>query len=153
MTDAAEARSRLSRTWAFPQIRRASFTISSDLPRTSSTSASQNSSKRDAKAPEGLRAPFATARSCDPSSASMVRIRSVSPSFVLRMTNTRARYVGRATKAPYEKEMETTLLYASKPIVPETCLESPDTLKVCPSTVTEVDATPVAVKDTSSLPL
>ena len=35
-----------------------------------------------------------------------------------------------------------TLLDESNVMVPETCLESPETLSVCPSTVTEVEARP-----------
>ena len=53
----------------------------------------QNSSQRAARRPPGLRAPFATARSCRPRSSSIVRIRSVSLSLVLSRTSTFVRYV------------------------------------------------------------
>ena len=58
-------------------------------PRAQSRSATQKGSVRAAKGLFGLRAPFATARSWLPSSASIVKMRSLSESFVRRSTSTR----------------------------------------------------------------
>ena len=76
------------------QTRRASHTTSRERPLEHSTSTTEYSSRRAENAFAGLRAPFATARICEPSWARSVSTRSVSPSFVLRSTRARAVYVG-----------------------------------------------------------
>ena len=90
MGAAEAASSMLSRSAALPATKRASLTISSERPWAKSTSACEYSSSRELNWLVGFRAPFATARICEPSCASKDRIRSDSPNLVFRSTSTRA---------------------------------------------------------------
>ena len=93
MADAHESASRLDRTPSCASITCASDTIPKPLPAETSMSTSQNSSVRAARRAPGLRAPLATTLSCSPSTESMVRMRSCSPSLVLSSTIARRRIV------------------------------------------------------------
>ena len=126
---AAAACSKSSRTRSLLATSRASLTTSSERPFEHSTSTTEYSSRRAENAFAGLRAPLATARICEPSSARSVSTRSVSPSFVLRSTRARAVYVGEATAARQAfstlGEADAIPFWSFHVMVPDTVFQSP----------------------------